>query len=57
MNQLHPFYLVYIKEDGEVLSNHLNVKNTLDLLRIVSKGKDEPIKNAYNIFNEFTNDG
>ena len=57
MNQLHPFYLVYIKEDGEVLSNHLNVKNTLDLLRIVSKGKDEPIKNAYNLFNEFTNDG
>ena len=49
--------LVYIKEDGEILSNHLNVKNTLDLLRIVSKGNDEPIKEAYNIFNEFTNDG
>lgn len=57
MNQLHPFYLVYIKEDGEILSNHLNVKNTLDLLRIVSKGNNEPIKEAYNIFNEFTNDG
>lgn len=57
MNQLHPFYLVYIKNDGEILSNHLNVKNTLDLLRIMSKGKKEPIKSAYNIFNEFTNDG
>ena len=57
MNQLHPFYLVYIKEDGEILSNHLNVKNTLDLLRIMSKGKKEPDKTAYNIFNEFTNDG
>ena len=57
MNQLHPFYLVYIKEDGEILSNHLNVKNTLDLLKIMSKGKNEPIKEAYNIFNEFTNDG
>ena len=57
MNQLHPFYLVYIKEDGEIFSNHLNVKNTLDLLRIVSKGNNEPIKEAYNIFNEFTNDG
>ena len=32
MNQLHPFYLVYIKEDGTVLSNHLCVKNTLDIL-------------------------
>lgn len=57
MNQLHPFYLVYIKEDGEILSNHLNVKNTLDLLRIISKGKNEPIKSAYNLFNEFTSDG
>ena len=57
MNQLHPFYLVYIKEDGEILSNHLNVKNTLDLLRTMSKGNTEPIKTAYNIFNEFTNDG
>ncbi|MEF2689886.1 MAG: helicase-related protein [Bacilli bacterium] len=57
MNQLHPFYLVYIKEDGEILSNHLNVKHTLDILRIISKGKTDPIKSAYNIFNEFTNDG
>ena len=57
MNQLHPFYLVYIKEDGEILSNHLNVKHTLDILRIISKGKSNPIKSAYNIFNEFTNDG
>ena len=30
-NQLHPFYIVYIREDGQVLSNHLSVKNTLDL--------------------------
>src|SRR5699024_7235763 len=36
MNQLHPFYLVYIKENGSILSNHLNVKNTLDLLRLIS---------------------
>lgn len=57
MNQLHPFYLVYIKEDGKILSNHLNVKHTLDLLRMISKGSNEPIKSAYNIFNEFTNDG
>ena len=57
MNQLHPFYLVYMKENGEVLSNHLNVKNTLDLLRRISKGKTEPIKTAYNLFNEFTYDG
>lgn len=56
-NQLHPFYIVYINEEGEVVSNHLNVKNTLDLLRYVSKGNKEPIKEAYKYFNEITNDG
>jgi hypothetical protein len=56
-NQLHPFYLVYIKEDGEILSNHLNVKNTLDILRAVSKGNVEPIQEVYELFNEETHDG
>lgn len=57
MNQLHPFYLVYIKEDGSIISNHLNVKNTLDILRKVSKGYSEPITDAYSKFNEETKDG
>ena len=56
-NQLHPFYIVYIGDDGQVISNHLNVKNTLDLLRLVSKGNKAPIKEAYEYFNEITNDG
>jgi len=56
-NQLHPFYLIYIQENGEILSNHLNVKNTLDILRSISKGKDNPIKEVYEIFNNDTVDG
>jgi len=56
-NQLHPFYIVYIKEDGEIISNHLSVKNTLDLLRFISKDRKEPIKEAFEKFNEDTNDG
>lgn len=57
LNQLHPFYLVYIKEDGEILSNHLNVKNTLDILRKLSKNNNEPISVAYRKFNDKTDDG
>ena len=57
INQLHPFYLVYIKENGEILSNYINVKKTLDLLRSVSKGVDKPIKSAYDLFNSETEDG
>ncbi len=57
MNQLHPFYLVYIMEDGNILSNHLNVKNTLDILRGLSKGNSTPVLEAYKKFNEETDDG
>ncbi|MEA2049771.1 MAG: helicase-related protein [Campylobacterota bacterium] len=56
-NQLHPFYLVHINDDGEVLSNHLSVKQTLDTIRYLCKGKDEPIKEVYEIFNYLTKDG
>ncbi|MBI9060152.1 MAG: DEAD/DEAH box helicase family protein [Labilibaculum sp.] len=56
-NQLHPFYLVYIKDNGEILSNHLNVKNTLDILRVISKGENLPIKAVYDVFNDETNEG
>ncbi|WP_341883869.1 helicase-related protein [Synechococcus sp. UW140] len=56
-NQLHPFYLVYIKDNGSIRSNHLNIKNTLDILRTLCKGKSEPIKEAFELFNEETDDG
>lgn len=56
-NQLHPFYLIYIKKNGDIFFNHINVKNTLDILRSISKGKDEPIATVYEIFNEKTDDG
>ena len=56
-NQLHPFYLVYLQKNGDILSNHLNVKNTLDTLRAISKGQEEPIKEVYELFNNETEDG
>ncbi len=56
-NQLHPFYLVYIKDNGEVLSNHLNVKNTLDIVRSISRGISEPITEVFSVFNQETDDG
>lgn len=57
INQLHPFYLVYIKENGEVLSNHLNVKHTLDVVRVISRGQEESIPEVFNLFNQETDDG
>jgi hypothetical protein len=49
-----PFYIVYINRDGEVLSNHLNVKSTLDIASC-TKWHSEPIKEGMNVFNDETN--
>lgn len=56
-NHLYPFYLVYIDYDSEVIVNHLKVKKVLDTLRIGCKGKNKPIKEAYEEFNKETRDG
>lgn len=56
-NQLHPFYLIYLDENGQVISNHLSIKNTLDILRLISKGKAEAIPSVFELFNEQTEDG
>ncbi len=48
-NRLHPFYIVYITENKEVFSNHLEPKQLLDILRSICKGKDKPIIELYKI--------
>lgn len=56
-NRLHPFYLVYLTEDGAVKYNHLDVKSTLDVLRATAKGRTEPLLDLCRIFNRETRDG
>jgi len=56
-NRLHPFYIVYITMDGEIYSNHLHPKKTLDLLRALCRGKDSEDKALCDIFNKETDDG
>ncbi|RAK14181.1 SNF2 family DNA or RNA helicase [Anoxybacillus vitaminiphilus] len=38
-NALHPYYLIYVKEDGEVLYNHVHIKKILDIYRSLVMGK------------------
>ena len=56
-NRLHPFYMVYISRSGEVVCNHLSPKELLDKMRFLCKGKAEPIKEVYSVFNKETKDG
>lgn len=56
-NRLHPFYLVYIGNDGKIIATHTEVKNLLDLARMACRGRDKPIEAAYRPFNKATDDG
>jgi hypothetical protein len=56
-NRLHPYYVVYVKDNGEIRFNHLDIKNTLDSLRAVCKNQDEPIRDICRAFNRDTKDG
>ena len=56
-NRLHPYYLVYINREGEVIHDHTEVKRLLDLARSCCKGQTQPIPDACHLFNKETADG
>lgn len=56
-NLLHPFYMVYISHEGEVLCDHLSPKTMLDNMRAACRGKHEPDKALCSVFNRETKDG
>lgn len=56
-NRLHPFYMVYISNDGKVICDHLSPKQMLDKMRFLCKGKTKPIPEVYKQFNKETRDG
>lgn len=56
-NRIHPFYMVYIGVDGEVVCDYLNPKKLLDTIRLLCRGKSEPIMPLCAKFNKETDDG
>lgn len=56
-NRIHPFYMVYIAMDGEIICDYLDPKKLLDTIRLLCRGKSEPIATLCNQFNEETDDG
>lgn len=56
-NRLHPFYMVYIGTDGEVVCDHLSPKELLDKIRSLCRGKAEPMMEVCRDFNTETKDG
>ena len=56
-NRLHPYYLIYISNDGEVITDQTQVKPLLDLVRSNCKGISEPLNSVCKVFNKQTQDG
>ena len=56
-NRIHPFYMVYIGSDGEIICDYLNPKKLLDTIRLLCRGKSEPIVKLCHQFNDETDDG
>lgn len=56
-NRIHPFYMVYIATDGEIICDYLNPKKLLDDVRLLCRGKNKPISEVYERFNRETDDG
>ena len=56
-NRIHPFYMVYISTDGEIICDYLNPKKLLDDVRLLCRGKSKPISEVYERFNRETDDG
>ena len=56
-NRIHPFYMVYIGTDGEIICDYLNPKKLLDSVRLLCRGQDKPVPVLCNAFNAETDDG
>lgn len=56
-NRIHPFYMVYISDEGKVICDYLNPKKLLDSFRCLCKGKSEPNLSLCRVFNDRTDDG
>ena len=56
-NRIHPFYMVYIGIDGDIVCDYLNPKKLLDDMRLLCRGNAEPIMSLCSQFNARTKDG
>jgi SNF2 family DNA or RNA helicase len=57
VNLLQPYFLVYVRETGEVKYNFTAPKQVLEIFRAVCQGKSEPYAKLCELFDGHTNDG
>lgn len=53
-NPIYPYYMAYVKEDGEILYNYSNVKKILDIYKSLCIGNNKVLNDLVEEFNEET---
>lgn len=56
-NQIHPFYVVHVGDDGDIVQGYLKPKQTLDYMRQICKGKAAPDDALCKAYNKETKNG
>jgi hypothetical protein len=57
VNPLQPYFLVYVRDDGEVRYNFTHAKQVLEMFRILAGGCVEPLDALCTLFNQETKEG
>ncbi|MFN8255696.1 MAG: helicase-related protein [Bacteroidales bacterium] len=57
VNPLQPYFLVYIRVDGQVRFNYTNAKQILEIYRLMCSGKSQAFEELCEIFNTETKQG
>ncbi|MDP3442111.1 MAG: hypothetical protein Q8T08_04555 [Ignavibacteria bacterium] len=57
VNPLQPYFLVYIRDDGQVRFNYTNAKHILEIYRLMCSGKTQPFEELCDLFNIETKQG
>ena len=54
---LYPYFLVYVRDNGEIHIKNTNPKKILDLYKVLCEGKTKPIERLVKQFNKETKNG
>ncbi len=57
VNAIQPYFLIYIRDNGEVRYNFTAPRQILEIFRAVCQGKQEPYKTLCELFDEQTENG
>jgi hypothetical protein len=57
VNPLNPYYLLYVRNDGEVRFTFVHAKQALTMYQALCRGETEPIKTLCELFDSETKNG